>query len=558
VIDQAECNTLFSNIELIQRLNQTFLANLEKDQHDVGQTFHDFAQYFKMYMPYVQNHDNATALLGDLTKDKRAFRNALSHIEQEAKTSLQSLLILPIQRIPRYKLLLETLIKNTHPNDPSYKGLTAALDLIRKVAAHINQSINARNDAKKLAEIQDLFAGSVELVAPHRKFIMRQAMKKVTKSGSHVPREFFLFSDLLIYGTDDVTFSDKLRLRQIMPIDKSFLVSEVHRFGHGDYLLYVSSAVKNITIAFENEADKEKWKAALTACMEDRRKKIGFNYIRRGSLLLKQKHGAELKQKMDTGPVFNSYSYGHAAEELAKEDKAFYTQMRYIDLTRKYFEGLNRQTKQYLQEQQALVKASNQFALKLRGDHGGLADVPWYRALEATSSMVAVHSQEMLRWKSVTELLIDTITWLLKGPVTEAESRKQNYEKKAYDLSIAKRNLENAIKKAKKVPEKFKSATDALAMAGSEHRKAKLEALEGVNKLNLAIMKGFADKLRLFVQVQADFHKDCYYDIRQCWSQVNNVNYSAGIANVSRILRTSTTLSDNSRSKPELKNHHSS
>lgn len=79
VIDHADSNALFSNIELIHRLNQvwnnfvltsqsiwtamssrnsnnlqTFLANLEKDQHDVGQIFHDFAQYFKMYMPYVQ------------------------------------------------------------------------------------------------------------------------------------------------------------------------------------------------------------------------------------------------------------------------------------------------------------------------------------------------------------------------------------------------------------------------------------------------------------------------------------------------------------------------
>eukprot|EP00471_Norrisiella_sphaerica_P011767 CAMPEP_0184494088 /NCGR_PEP_ID=MMETSP0113_2-20130426/27738_1 /TAXON_ID=91329 /ORGANISM="Norrisiella sphaerica, Strain BC52" /LENGTH=1059 /DNA_ID=CAMNT_0026879653 /DNA_START=87 /DNA_END=3266 /DNA_ORIENTATION=- len=523
VIDRSEAVALFSNIELIYRLNKTFLENLESNSEDVGKTFHRFALYFKMYMPYVQNHDNANALLTELRKDKRAFRNAVATQEKESVSSLPSLLILPIQRIPRYKLLLETLIKHTHDTDPAYSGLTSALDLIRKVAVHINQSINAREDAKKLREIQALFSGNVELVAPHRRFIMRQAMKKVTKHSSLVPREFFLFSDMLLYGTDDVTFSEKLRLRQTMPIDKSFLVSEVHRYGESDHLLYVSSSVKNITISFENEADKEKWRAALTKCMEDRRKKIGFNYVRRGSQLLKQQNGQNLIQKVETGPIFTSYSYGTAAEEAAKTDPEFYKQMHSIDLTRKYFESLNRQTKEYFREQQALVKVSSQFAIKLKGETVGLSEMPWYRALDSTSSMVAVHSHEMLRWKSVSELLIDSITWLLKGPVAKAENKKNNYAKHANELQQAKKNLEAAKKKKKNEPKKLNAASEAMSATEREYKAAKAAAIQEVKAMNFAIRKGFVSKLKLFVQVQADFHKDCYHDIRQCWTQVNKV-----------------------------------
>eukprot|EP00466_Bigelowiella_natans_P011326 jgi/Bigna1/72157/fgenesh1_pg.18_\ len=498
-----------------------FLDSLVNSKN-VNQVFNKMAQFFKMYTPYIQNHNNATEQLKSLTKARRSFRNAKEKCEKEAGVPLASLLILPIQRIPRYELLLGGLIKSTHPSDGSYQDLHRALDLIKSVAVHINQSIHAREDAKKLQEIQSLFHGNAELVAPHRKFIMRQRMKKMTKSGRLEDREFFLFTDMLAYGSDDTMFSDKFRLRQKMKIDKSFLVTEVQRLGPEDHLLYVSSAVKNITIFFEHEADKNKWKSALTKCMEERRKKIGYNYDRRGSLYIRQSNNPSKSHvpRADIGPAFTSFSYGSAAEEDAKTEPRFYKDMQYIEITKKYFESLLRQTKVYLHQQLELVKGSNSFAIKLKGEFSGLGEVPWYRALDATSNMVAVHSQEMLRWKSVTELMIDTITWLLHGPIRSADRRKDKYEKHAYELHQARRNLDHAAKK--KNAERILAAGKLRDAAAAEHKEAKATAKKGVLDMNVAIQRGFITKLKLFVQVQADFHKDCYYDIRQCWAQVNN------------------------------------
>ncbi|GAB5356837.1 hypothetical protein AAMO2058_000322800 [Amorphochlora amoebiformis] len=514
VMESSDIVQVFSNIELIFRLNQTFLSNLKSGEHEVGNTFHEFAQYFKMYMPYVQNHDNATRRLKELNH-YRAFRRALEEREKVAKTTLSALLILPIQRIPRYKLLLETVIKNTHPEDPAYSELKSSLDLIVKVAKHINESINKREQAAKLAEIQAMFGGHVELVAPHRRFIMRQSMKKLTKGGSLQDRVFFLFTDILLYGSNDVTFSNLLRLRQIMPIDKSFLVSEVHRLGQSTHLLYVSSSVKNITMSFENEADKNKWKEALTRCMADRRKKIGFNYMSRGSALISNRHN----RKLHKGAVFHSYSYGSTAEETTKTDTEFYEKMRHIVLTRSYFEDLSKQVKNYLAEQQSLVKASTNFAVGMKGDYN--IEAQWFQALGATSHMAAVHSHEMLRWKSVTELLIDSITWVLKGPVSLAERTKDDYEKKCYELQQVKRLLDNALHKKTPDVRKVKQYADQKNHAKTAFELSKKRALRGARKMDHAIHMGFIDKLKLFVQVQADFHKDCYYDIRDVWAHLH-------------------------------------
>lgn len=51
--------------------------------------------------------------------------------------TLRSLLIMPVQRIPRYNLLLQELLKETPDSHPDFANLTDALDSMRKVAEHV-------------------------------------------------------------------------------------------------------------------------------------------------------------------------------------------------------------------------------------------------------------------------------------------------------------------------------------------------------------------------------------------------------------------------------------
>jgi hypothetical protein len=48
---------------------------------------------------------------------------------------------MPVQRIPRYKMLLENLLKYTTPNTTEYTDVTVALTLVSQAAAHNNEMI---------------------------------------------------------------------------------------------------------------------------------------------------------------------------------------------------------------------------------------------------------------------------------------------------------------------------------------------------------------------------------------------------------------------------------
>lgn len=60
---------------------------------------------------------------------------------------------MPIQRIPRYRLLLQELLKLTDQNDPEYKKLNDALEIIKNVAAEINKQ---KAHAEEVFELNQL------------------------------------------------------------------------------------------------------------------------------------------------------------------------------------------------------------------------------------------------------------------------------------------------------------------------------------------------------------------------------------------------------------------
>jgi hypothetical protein len=91
----------------------------------LGDLFLQFGAFFKMYSQYAIGHTHATELLTTLANDPKhgVFHKWLK--EQQADTtckghSIHSLLIQPIQRIPRYQLLMKELLKYTPEGHPDF------------------------------------------------------------------------------------------------------------------------------------------------------------------------------------------------------------------------------------------------------------------------------------------------------------------------------------------------------------------------------------------------------------------------------------------------------
>jgi len=121
---------------------------------------------------------------------------------------LMSYLIMPVQRIPRYLLLLKELLRFTGRGHPELERLQLAFNKVQKIAQHINEQQRHVENMSVLLSIQNAIDGASlkgvafgNLMAPTRRLLRTGILHKVSSgllANFHV-RRVYLFNDLLLW-----------------------------------------------------------------------------------------------------------------------------------------------------------------------------------------------------------------------------------------------------------------------------------------------------------------------------------------------------------------------
>jgi len=88
----------------------------------------------------------------------------------------ESLLITPIQRLPRYELFLSTLLKQTHSLHPDYSLLKRALQEVKELNVRINEDKREFEQREAVFQVQERIHMEGDLVKEGRKFVMEGTM----------------------------------------------------------------------------------------------------------------------------------------------------------------------------------------------------------------------------------------------------------------------------------------------------------------------------------------------------------------------------------------------
>jgi len=208
IITQEEVVAVFANIREIQQLH----ANLVKELRDAqggaenGPFTHVFVKYvssFRIYTEFVNNYNNSLDNLSRCQKKKKAFQQFLADANRHSDCrgrDLPTFLITPIQRLPRYILLLQELQKLTPSKHKDYKNIGRALSDIKQMTDYINREKQVAEMYQKLLQIQEAFVDDISLLSKQRQLVQegefnyRRKSKKGFKPGLH----FFLFNDMLL------------------------------------------------------------------------------------------------------------------------------------------------------------------------------------------------------------------------------------------------------------------------------------------------------------------------------------------------------------------------
>ncbi|KAL6078137.1 H/ACA ribonucleoprotein complex subunit CBF5 [Balamuthia mandrillaris] len=204
-IKMEELNKIFSNVELILNVNKELLAGLEErignnwnETAVFGDVFLDMAPFLKLYSQYSKDHEDANKTLIACQEKYPEFKQFL---ERKMGQDISAFLILPIQRIPRYLLLLKDLIRRTDPSHSDYDKLQAAYEKVKEVADFINENIRKAEAMNKIIEIEKKLEGNPEsLVIPSRRYVREGAFQEISNKGLR-NCYLFLFNDMLLLAT---------------------------------------------------------------------------------------------------------------------------------------------------------------------------------------------------------------------------------------------------------------------------------------------------------------------------------------------------------------------
>ena len=213
IINQEGIDVIFSTLEQIRKNNKELLTMLKARLNTwhvdqlVGDVFNDALTNKKLLQPHVdfiQAYSKSTEGRMRLTKEIGAFSQLLAVIRMlppmEGR-SLEDILINPIQRIPRYILLLNDMLKHTPEHHPDFQNLQTAASAFQNFATFINEN-NRR--AETMTDINLRLIG-YELLPENaeRKLIHEGRLTQLGPSKNEkIPRYVFLFNDVIVFGKD--------------------------------------------------------------------------------------------------------------------------------------------------------------------------------------------------------------------------------------------------------------------------------------------------------------------------------------------------------------------
>ena len=229
IVPDADLRTIFGQVEVMVGFGEALLEQFEtvvghwdSTTSMLGPIFLEFAAYLKVYVPFINGFNDALDAVGRLEKSSKEFATVLEEQREVADgLGLADLLIQPIQRVPRYRLLLEELLKHTPEEHADYTQCVGALDQIKHVATELNEA--KRTAELKLNTMERLRQlNAVDLMEPHRSIVkdglldcelplpgqgFAESAAELSAKSSHI----FLFSDILIHA---VYFTPPSRWKQ--------------------------------------------------------------------------------------------------------------------------------------------------------------------------------------------------------------------------------------------------------------------------------------------------------------------------------------------------------
>jgi len=273
-LSEANFHVIFSNVEEILAVNVRFLSSLIErlkdwsDEQQIGDVVMQVTNELRLYIVYSLAFQEATKIVADFEKKEK---NIL-FLEKQGESPLcqglefSAFLIMPIQRIPRYNMLIAEIIKQTPENHSDLANLKASLSALQDVALEINEAVRESERQARLNKIARNFLDAREksIRQPGRHFFHDGELHKVCRKENRV-RHFFLFSDCFINAA---TTQNKFTISRQLDLTH-FCVESFPDSDNYKNAFAIKHEERSFIVFAESPLAKTQWMAAFKQALGD-------------------------------------------------------------------------------------------------------------------------------------------------------------------------------------------------------------------------------------------------------------------------------------------------
>jgi hypothetical protein len=234
-LSREDWSFIFSNFQPIRKVHVGLQRDLERlleqiesateIQKNLGQIFLEHTPSFKVYAQYCNQFTLIKSLLNDLRTKNDSFtkwlkRTLKQNVQITAGNGLDSLMIMPIQRLAKYKLLLSEILKKTTTDQTDYDDLYNAVELVKYTNEYVNMQIREYNNAIKMESLAKAMSATgcpseiFDLLSPNRRLLHEESdvgLESIKNDSCMFNLNMFLFNDVILFMKKVIIYVEEER-----------------------------------------------------------------------------------------------------------------------------------------------------------------------------------------------------------------------------------------------------------------------------------------------------------------------------------------------------------